>query len=159
VLRAQAAQGRTLLAADAVPRDTTAVVISDAMWRTTFGAADILGREIVLDGLPHVVVGAMPPAFQFPVGDTDVWLPFLLQPDEDRRNVFLRTVGRLGDGVSLEHARSELRAIAAQLEREHPEANAQTSATVHLLRDQVTGQQQTLLVTRVSASLCLLLIA
>jgi predicted permease len=101
----------------------------------------------------------MPAAFQFPTRETDIWLPFVLTQDDDRSNVFLRTVGRLKPGVSVDAAHSELRVIAAQLEREYPDDNAQTSATVHLLREQVTGQQRTLLVTLVSASLCLLLIA
>ena len=159
VLRTPAGQGRTLVATDAAQEGTTAVVVSDSLWRTKFGGADVVGRHINLDGMQHVVVGVMPASFQFPTRDIDVWLPYRLLPDEDRSNTFLRTVARLKPDVSLEEARSELRLIAAQLEREYPDANRETSATVHLLRDQVTGQQRTLLVTLVAASLCLLLIA
>jgi putative ABC transport system permease protein len=158
-LGVQAAAGRSLVAADGNPQDTTAVVLSDSVWRTKFGGEQIVGREINLDGMRHVVVGIMPPHFQFPTRETDLWLPFLLRPDDDRSNVYLRTVARLRPGVTLDQARGELRVIAAQLEQEYPDANAQTSATVHLLRDQVTGQQRTLLVTLVSAAICLLLIA
>jgi predicted permease len=159
VLGVQPVMGRALVAADASPQDTRAAVLSDAVWRAKFGAADVLGRPINVDGTPHVIVGVMPPGFQFPTRDADVWLPLVLRPDDDRDNVFLRTVARLKPGVSLDEARSELRVIAAQLEREYPQDNAQTSAALHLLRDQVTGQQRTLLITLVSASLCLLLIA
>jgi putative ABC transport system permease protein len=159
VLGVPAARGRALVAADATPQDTTAAVISDSLWRVKFAGDDVLGRQIDLDGMPHVIVGVMPPSFQFPTRETDIWLPFVLRDDPDRSNVYLRTVGRLRDGVTIDQARSDLRRIAAQLEREFPKENAQTSATIHPLREQVTGQQRTLLVTLVSAAACLLLIA
>jgi predicted permease len=160
VLGVQAAHGRALLSTDGAPEAPATVVLSDALWRTMFAAAtDVLGRTLVLDGRPHVVVGVMPRGFEFPTRETDLWVAFRLAPDEDRTNLYLRTVGRLGPGVTLAQARDDLSIIAGQLEREHPVANAETGATVHLLRDQVSPQTRTLLVTLVAASLCLLLIA
>jgi putative ABC transport system permease protein len=160
VLGVHAAHGRALMATDGEPGAADIVVLSDTLWRSMFGAdTGVLGRTLVLDGTPHVVVGVMPRGFEFPTRDTDLWLAFRLLPDEDRANLFLRAVGRLGPGVTIEQARSDLGAIAGQLAREHPVANAETGATVHLLRDQVSPQTRTLLVTLVAASLCLLLIA
>lgn len=160
VLGVPAAHGRALIAADGEPGASGVAVLSDALWRGMFGAdPGVLGRTIALDGLPHVIVGVMPSAFEFPTRETDVWLAFRLAPDEDRANLFLRAVGRLAPGVTIEQAQSDLGTIAAQLEREHPVANAETGATVHLLRDQVSPQARTLIITLVAASLCLLLIA
>jgi len=160
VLGVHAAHGRALIAADGEPGASGVALLSDALWRGMFGSdPGVLGRTIVLDGLPHVVVGVMPGGFEFPTRETDVWLAFRLAPDEDRANMFLRAVGRLAPGVTIEQARSDLSTIAAQLEREHPVANAETGATLHLLRDQVSPQARTLIVTLVAASLCLLLIA
>ena len=137
ILGVPALLGRSLVASDAAEQGEPAVVLSDSLWRSKFAAGDVLGRTVNLDGMPHVVVGVMPSAFQFPTRDIDVWIPFRLVPDDDRANTYLRTVGRLRPGVTLDQARSELRVIAAQLEREHPDANRATSATLHLLRDQV----------------------
>jgi predicted permease len=160
VLGVQASQGRALMATDGDQGAADVAVLSEVVWRSTFGADPaILGRTIALDGKPHVVVGVMPRGFEFPTRETDLWLPFRLTPDEDRTNLYLRAVGRLGPGVTLEQARDDLATIAAQLEREHPVANAETGATVHLLRDQVSPQTRTLLLTLVAASVCLLLIA
>src|SRR4029453_1573301 len=40
------------------------VVISDRLWRTRFAAdPTVIGRTLVLDGAPSVIVGAMPPGF------------------------------------------------------------------------------------------------
>lgn len=160
VLGVPAAHGRALIAADGELGASGVAVLSDALWRGMFGAdPGVLGRTIALDGLPHVIVGVMPSAFEFPTRETDVWLAFRLAPDEDRANLFLRAVGRLAPGVTIEQAQSDLGTIAAQLEREHPVANAETGAAVHLLRDQVSPQARTLIITLVAASLCLLLIA
>jgi putative ABC transport system permease protein len=160
VLGAQAARGRALMTADGEPGAADTVVLSHATWRTTFAAdPNVLGRTIALDGTPHVVVGVMPRGFEFPTRETDLWLAFRLAPDDDRANLYLRSVGRLAPRVSIEQARGDLVSIAAQLEQEHPVANAETSATVHLLRDQVSPQTRTMLLTLVAASLCLLLIA
>lgn len=158
VLQVQAARGRTLMAADV----TAVVVLSDGLWRTKFGAdPNVLGRSVVLDDAAYVVVGVMPPGFVFPTRDIEIWVPlrFTRSELEDRDDVFLHVVARLKDGVSLDQARSEMRVIAGQLERAHPVANAQTSTTIHRLRDQVSQQARTMLTALVAAALCMLLIS
>ena len=161
VLRVQAALGRTLTSVDDLAATERAVVLSDALWRAKFGGdGNVLGRTVVLNGDPHVVVGVMPARFGFPARDVEFWVPFRFTEEAltDRSDTYLNVVGRVADGVSLDQARAEMRLVAAQLERAFPKENAQTSATVHWLRDQVSGQARTLLIALVGAALCMLLI-
>lgn len=162
VLGAQAALGRTLSSVDDLEQSSGAVVLSDALWRAKFGgAANVLGRTIILDDGPFVIVGVMPAGFDFPNRDTEYWVPAQFNPAmlADRTDTYLDVVARLKDGVSLVDARVEMRLIAAQLAAAYPKENAQTSATVELLRNQVSRQSRTLLMTLLGAALCMLLIA
>lgn len=90
------------------------VVVSDALWRNAFAAdRGAIGRSMLLDGLPHEVVGVMPPGFSRPL-PSDVWVPFDLQPTHWDRILAARTItvyGRLGEGVSLREAEAEIHAF------------------------------------------------
>ena len=121
----------------------------------------MLGRTVILDETPHVIVGVMPPTFDFPSRTTEFWTTLEFDADayEDRGNTFLQVVARLAPGVTVDQARAELRLIAAQLERQYPEGNAKTSATVMRLRDELGSQARLMLLALAGASLCLLLIA
>jgi predicted permease len=161
-LRAPAALGRVFASSDGRPGAASAVVLSDGLWRSQFGAdPGVLGRTVVLSDEPHVVIGVMPRGFFFPTRETDFWVQtrFDGESDDDRTNVYLFVVGRLGRDVSIEAAGAELRVIAARLERAHPRENAKTSAVVAPLRDQIGQQSRLLLMALVGASLCVLLIA
>lgn len=159
-LGVHAALGRTFVPADATgPRP---VILAAGLWRSLFGADPaVLGRSITLDETPHVVVGVMPPTFQFPSRDTGFWTPLVFNPDayEDRGNVFLRVVARLAPGVTADSARAELNVIAAALAQAFPEANAKTGATVVTMRDEVGRQSRSMVYVMAGASVCLLLLA
>jgi putative ABC transport system permease protein len=162
VLRVQAALGRALTSADDLESSQRSVVLSDGLWRAKFGGDDgILGRTVVLDDVPHVIVGVMPSRFEFPTRDIEFWAPLRFPEGAlgDRTDTYLNVVARLRNGVTLDAARSEMRVIAGQLERAYPKENAQTSATVYFLRDQVSQQARTLLMALVGAAICMLLIA
>ena len=154
--------GRALMTADDEPAATPSVVLSDHLWRSTFaGDPRVIGSTLVLSGTSHVVVGVMPPWFEFPTREADLWLPLRVAPGdrEDRANVYLQAIGRLKPGVTIAQARADLNAVAAGLARAFPEANDKTSATVIGLRDEVTRQSRTMLLALVGASAAVLLIA
>jgi hypothetical protein len=51
------------------------VILSDAASRRGFaGAADLVGRTVVIDAIPMQIVGIAPPTMYAP-GAPDVWLP------------------------------------------------------------------------------------
>ena len=162
VLRVQAALGRTLTSIDDLDGSQRAVVLTHRLWQAKFGGdPGVLGRTVILSDVPHVIVGVMPSRFEFPTRDVEFWTPFRFSPNDlrDRTDTYLDVVARLKSGVSLDTARSEMKVIAAQLERAFPKENAQTSATVIYLRDQVSSRARTLLIALAGAALCMLLVA
>jgi putative ABC transport system permease protein len=156
------ALGRLFASADDREGATPTVVLSDALWRSTFGSdAAVIGRTVLLNDERHVIIGVMPPGFYFPGRDVEFWVPLRFQAVdfENRADWYLYGIGRLRDGVSVDEARAELRLVAAQLARQYPKENARNGATVVDLRSDVSRQSRLLLIALFGASMCLLLIA
>lgn len=147
------------------PIDSTAgevAVLSYALWQTQFGGdAGIIGRSVRLDGVPHTVIGVMPPSFRFPNPSVEAWTTLVLHNDDfaDRNDNYLYGVARLRDGVSLEEARQELGIVAARLEQQYPKENKQTGAAVYRLRDEFSDRARVLVLALCGAALCILLLA
>ncbi|QSQ16414.1 ABC transporter permease [Myxococcus landrumensis] len=108
-------QGRDFAEEDAQPRNASrAALVSHEFWqRSMGGATDAVGRDIMLDGHSHTVVGILPEGFTFPdFGDNvEVWLPDWMDP-EGHGNHYMRVLGRLAPGVSLEAATADLKRAA-----------------------------------------------
>ena len=125
VLGVPAILGRTFQADEHVPRPAQVAVLSNALWRRSFGADPaIVGRTIRVDGVPRVIVGVMPAQFDYPEARTELWLPLPnFNPDSlgDRSNYYLFMVGRLKPGVTLAHATVEAAAIAHRIMRDNPQ--------------------------------------
>ncbi|MGH7576247.1 MAG: ABC transporter permease [Longimicrobiales bacterium] len=122
---ARPSAGRLLVADDF--RTGEAVVLSHGAWQRVFGGdAGVIGRQIVLDGKPAVVIGVLDASFEPPeahVGTSvDVWGP--LDPAAEwlsrRDNEQLRVAGRLREGRSLAAVSAEADALAQRRWREHP---------------------------------------
>jgi predicted permease len=139
--------------------DPSAVVLSHALWKRRFGAdPSIVGRSILLNGRPRVVVAVMRPDFFWPSITTrpsasagpELWVPGgpgdipRNAVDEDRdmtanRNAgYLRAVARLAPGVTVAQARAEMAALGDRISRDHP-GDGGRSATVVTARDQFFG--------------------
>ena len=59
--------GRDFTAEEEKHRNENVVVIADSLWRRRFQSDPaIIGRKILLDGKPHVVIGVAPASFVFP---------------------------------------------------------------------------------------------
>jgi predicted permease len=162
MLRVEPALGRLFAAADDRDGAPGTVLLSHGLWQSRFGGdAGVLGRRVLLDGTPHVVIGVMPRGFHFPRRGASLWTPLALGADafEDRDNNYLKLVARLRPGVSLEEARAEMAVVAGRLEREYPRENEQTGVTLNRLRDELPEQSRLLLLALCGAALCILLIA
>jgi predicted permease len=157
-----AALGRGLTSADDRDGGERVLVISHRLWATQFGAQSaVIGQSVLLDDIPHVIVGVMPPYFNFPSREAAYWAPLRFTPSqlEDRTNWWLNSVGRLKDGVTLTEARAEMRTIAAQLAQAYPAANDRNGIAVLFLRDEVSWRSRQMLWALAGAALCMLLIA
>ena len=114
-LRAVPQLGRTFEAADTRPGAPPVVVLSDAVWRSAFGAdPGLVGRLVEIDGVRRTVVGVMPPAFDVADQRSQIWLPLPLNPAANRGGHFTYLIGRLADGVTIDGARAELETLLAQ---------------------------------------------
>ena len=137
ILGARATLGRTFAPDEEQPGKENVVVISDAFWRNRFEAdPGIIGRSIRLDGQPVTVIGVMEPGFGFPENTLDLWTP---QPvlEEDRDSRYLRVMGKLVAGATLESAQSELEGITRNLENTYPATNKGMGGQVITLHDEV----------------------
>ena len=145
---------------DAVGAAAT-LIISDRLWRSVFGAdPSILGRKVVLDGIPRELIGVMPPDFGFPTRRIDFWIPLSFPPlvFVDRTNTYLRGIARLKRGVSLDAARSEMEVIAARSRTQFPKENESVATSVVPLHEETTQQSRTMVLALSAAALCVLLI-
>jgi len=84
VLGLSASLGRLLSTSDDVtPMGHPVAVISPRLWQSRFGGrADIVGRQIRLNGHLFTIVGVTPPAFPGPQLGTmqDIYVPMMMQP-------------------------------------------------------------------------------
>jgi predicted permease len=140
-------------------------IISYAFWQAAFGGdPGVVGRSIRLDSGRYTLVGVLGPevgGLSFPPFDRPVLTPFNPVPTETwRRSVrFLRVLGRLAPGVSLDVARADADALGARLAAVHPESNAGRGIGVVPIRDALLGDARALLIALGGGSALLLLIA
>jgi len=126
------ALGRVFLPEEEVPANAKRVVLSDGLWKRRFGAdPGVVGQPILVDGEQWIVVGVMPPAFNFPMR-AELWgaLAFDDATARTRSRQYLTVFGRLAPGRSLDEASGQLTAIMQRLSRDHPATNAQLGAQV-----------------------------
>ena len=145
--------------------EPSVVILSDDFWRRRLeGDPKVVGRALRLNGKPYTVIGVMDAAFSFWSDRTDVWTPIGWDPAAKaetwfRRAHWVRVVGRLAPGATLEGARGELAAIMADLERRYPETNRLMRAEARPLADWLVGDLRRPLLVLFAAVALVLLIA
>jgi predicted permease len=119
--------GRTFTAAEDEPGRDQVVVLSHDLWQERYGAdAGILGREIRLNGRPHVIIGVMPETFDPYASNEQLWVPAAFTPERRRMHDehYLNVAARLAPGVTMEEAQAELDRIAIVMQERFPHDNA-----------------------------------
>lgn len=167
VLRVRAALGRVIEDEDA-DRDRKVVVISDRLYRASFGAdPSILGRAVSIGGEPHEVIGVLPPGVGFGMGGRayDLWLPLAVRAPtgnpmfHDRGSHNFLAIARLAPGVTVEGARLECKDLAARLEQAYPVTNTNVGVSVTPLKEHLVGRSRASLVLLMAAIALVLLLA
>lgn len=163
VLGIEPALGRGFIAEEDAPDGPKAVILSDGFWRRAFAAdPSVLNRTIRLNDVPYAVVGVMPAGFHPPAFlGADLWTTMQLDRTNGggRGGAFLRAVGRLVDGATIDLARSQATQLGTRLEAEYPESNIDTGFNVYPLQFDMVQQASTALWVLLGAVAFVLLIA
>jgi len=135
--------GRWFVPDEDKPGANQVVIISHSLWQKRYGGvANIIGRELVLNGEKYSVVGVMPPGFQFLDSKIGMWVPLALTPEQlaSRTRHYLITFARMKPGVTFAQADAEVRAIHRRIATDNPEEMGRMSGYALPLRDQVSGE-------------------
>jgi putative ABC transport system permease protein len=140
------------------------IILSDALWERAFGRdRSVIGRAVRVDDKLATVVGIMPPGVRGLTDTAQLWAPvgrFAGAPLlEQRGQRWLDgVVARLKSRVSIAHARSEMDAIAARLEKLHKD-NQDRGVAIVPLREEFFGDLRPMLLVLLGAVGFVLLIA
>lgn len=145
-------------------------VVTERFWRTRLGGdPNVIGRAIALDGALHMIVGVLPnqPAAWFGTNAVaEVWTtkPFVIPGFSYERMMrgtgFLRVIGRLKPGVTVEQARAALSSLDHGYAATYPGNLDRTATTsIKTISEDVTGNLRPAFATLLAAVSLVLLIA
>ena len=139
------------------------VLLSYGAWQRRFGGRrELIGKTVDLDNQPYTVIGVLPRTFYFTrAGDAEFWVPINVLSYHEQMRTFYNFwgVGRLNDGVTVQAALSEMKAISKQLQLQFPTADHYEGASVIPLADVMVGEVRPVLLTLLGGAGLLLLIA
>jgi putative ABC transport system permease protein len=164
--------GRNFLPEEDRPGGTKAVLLSDSLWRSSFGADPaVVGKTVALDDMPYMVVGVLPRNFEFLDNNpADMLVPFQLSDSSIQmlggrvtvRVQALSVVARLRRGATLDGVANELNAIDKRVLDSLPgdiRGLGEAQAQVFLLHDHQVGNVRPALLLLLGAVGFVLLIA
>ncbi len=169
LLGIEPAHGRNFRADENEPGHNREAILSWPFWQSHFGGQDVLGKAILLDEKPYIVVGVLPKGFTL-LGHRDALLPlsFDLKTVKNRHGFHdYEVLGRLATGISLAAANGELASVAARIADEFPNENKGVGAKATPLSSSLAGEGigsaqgniRSGLLVLLGAVLCVLLIA
>jgi predicted permease len=139
--------GRNILPEEDQPGHPDEMILSYGLWVRRFNSdRGVVGRTVTVNGHACLVIGVMPPGFNFPLIRAAVhtpspyvefWAP--LSPYPGSRQGGLGAVARLRPGVSLAQARQDLASISEALTHDFPETNRDRTLRLNFLRDRTVG--------------------
>jgi putative ABC transport system permease protein len=136
------------------------VVLSYKFWQRVFGGrGDALGAKVVLNDVPHTVIGVMPPRFGWWTND-GLWRPMSMDLKEAGA---LNVIVRLGPGITAAAAAQSLqqlnRQFAARTPDPYPSHGFRTVLLNYMDITVASGEMSSSLHLLLGAVGCLLLIA
>ena len=106
-----------------------AMLLSYSFWRRRFRSdPNVVGQKLTLNNQPVMVVGVLPPSFDFasvfaPGTPIDIFIPWPLTDKTKPAGNTMNIVGRLKPGATVAGAQAEFTVLAKQLVSQHPERN------------------------------------
>jgi len=166
VLGVRPIRGRNFLPEEEETADVA--MVTENFWQKRMGGdANVIGRSITLDGVPHTIVGVLPNLpFSWAGPNAEIWttkpfmVPGLSYEQVMRGSGFLRVVGRLKPGMTIEQARAALPSLEQSYRAQYPDKIDSSSVnTLKTLPEDVTGNLRPAFATLLAAVACVLLIA
>jgi putative ABC transport system permease protein len=166
VLGLRPIMGRTFLPQEEEGADVA--IITDRFWKARYaGSQDVIGKTVVLDGVAHTIVGVVP---KMPVSWTgpnaDIWttkpmiIPGFSHERMMRGTAFLRVIGRLKPGITIDQAKAALGTLENSYRSQFPEKiDAQSRNIIKTLPEDVTENLRPGFATLLTAVAFVLLIA
>ncbi len=155
--------GRTFESGEDLVGRHSVAILGHAIWQQRFGGQpSVVGRSIMLNGVPYQVIGVMPADVVVPNSDAQMFIPLVLfTPNEppSRTSHNFNVYARLRPGLSLEQARSEMDRIGKDLEQTYPTLSRGHGAHVTSLPEEITGPVERTLMVLMAAVGFILLIA
>ena len=138
------------------------VMLTEELWRSRFNAdRSLIGRTILLDEMPHEVIGVLPRR-GWMLKDVTFFVPAVLAPGTDRARRaphWAGVFGRLAPGVTAAQAQSELLAVKARLNDQYPAFKKRWGVSVQPVTDVIAGLTRTPMLLLLGAVSVVLLIA
>lgn len=167
ILGVQPLLGRTFRAEEDQLGANPTVMISEGFWKRKFASnRNILGQAIVLDGIPHTIIGIIPANFQlrqwnFHPGDIYTPVGNYSDPHFRERQAAwgLDAIARLKPGVTLALAAQDMERVNRGLEAAYPDVDAGIKTTIVPMKQEIVGEVQPVLWVLMGAVLFVLLIA
>jgi putative ABC transport system permease protein len=140
----KAALGRTFLPGEDELGKEHVAVLSHRLWESQFGAdPGIIGRKLILDGQPTIVIGVLPAGGVFDRAYSQIWRPLAFEPQNLTRNFhWLTSFAILKPGVTLAQARSQMDAIGAHIAKDYPDSNKGWGVIAERYADVIVGPDQ-----------------
>jgi len=155
VLRVQPMMGRWYTDGEDQPGGPKVVVLSYRFWSRRLNQdANVIGQRLTLDGEPYEVIGVMRESFGH--RNAEMFVPLQRKLDPAARGHFLATYARLKQGVTVERAATEMRALGQTLAKEF---GTNHGIDVRSLYEVVVGNIRTPLRVLLGAVFLVLLIA
>ena len=139
------------------------LIIRYGAWQRRFGGrSDVLGQTVNLSGSTYTIVGVLPQDFEFaPREIAEFYTPLRPISDCERQRGCrdFEGVARLKDGVTVNGAMAEMKAVASQLEKQYPDSNRAQGASVLSLSSFIAADIKVILLVLLGGAGLLLLIA
>ena len=141
IFGAKPALGRTFLPGEDQPGKDRVVLLSHVLWESRFGSDPaMLGRDILLDGEAHTVIGVLQKDGPFDRAAAQIWKPLAFQPSNMTRDFrWLGASAKLKPGVTLAIARAEMDVIGRRIANAYPDSNKGWGVAVDRLADVLIG--------------------
>jgi predicted permease len=166
VLGVRPIRGRNFLPEEEEKADVA--MITENFWQKRMGGdVNVIGRSITLDGVPHTIVGILPNLpFSWVGANAEIWtakpyvIPGFSYERVMRGSGFLRVIGRLKPGMTLEQAQAALPSLEQSYRTQYPDKiDSSSTMSLKTLPEDVTGNLRPAFATLLAAVAFVLLIA